>query len=280
MEQIIDGKAIGKIIKKDLKTQVEKLVAKGIHPKLNVLLVGDNPASKIYVRLKKKAAKKIGIQSHTLHLPEDLSTETLIETVEEYNQTADVHGILVQLPLPPQIDEAKVLRTISPQKDVDGLHPYNTGCLIQGIPALRPCTPAGIMAMLEHINYDIQGKEAVIVGRSNIVGKPMAAMLMEKNATCTICHSRTKDLDKKVRDADILVAAIGRPYFIKGEWIKPGAVVIDVGINRVDDRVVGDVQFQEAAQRALAITPVPGGVGPMTITMLLANTVKAAAQRL
>ncbi len=278
MAEIIDGKAVAREVREAVKNEVEKLGReRGLVPGLSVVLVGEDPASQVYVRNKGKACEKTGIRSVQHTLPEDTTQERLLGLIEELNNDPSVHGILVQLPLPPHIDEHSVIEAISPEKDVDGFHPFNVGRLVVGRPAFRPCTPAGIMRLLDSTGIDLTGKEAVVVGRSNIVGKPVAFMLLERNSTVTICHSRTEDLPEKIARADVLIGAVGRPEMIKGEWIKPGAVVVDVGINRVPERgLVGDVEFESAARRASWITPVPGGVGPMTIAMLLRNTVEAA----
>ncbi|MBI5643016.1 MAG: bifunctional methylenetetrahydrofolate dehydrogenase/methenyltetrahydrofolate cyclohydrolase FolD [Deltaproteobacteria bacterium] len=275
---IIDGKKISAEVRAELKNEVVYLIEnKGITPGLAVVLVGENPASKVYVRNKTKACEEAGIRSFQHTLPEETTEAELVSLVEKLNNSPEVHGILVQLPLPAQIDDEKILELISPKKDVDGFHPYNMGRLMVGNPLLQPCTPFGIMRLLESTGIDPSGKEAVVIGRSNIVGKPMAMMLLRRNATVTICHSKTKDLAEKVRSADIVVAAIGRANFVKGDWIKEGAVVIDVGMNKLPDgKLTGDVDFEGASLKASHITPVPGGVGPMTIAMLLKNTVEAA----
>ncbi len=275
---IIDGKMTAARIRAGLREEIEGLKSEhGLTPGLTVVLVGDNPASRVYVRNKGKACEDVGINSTQHLLPESTTEEALLGLIDRLNADKNVHGILVQLPLPDHINSQSVIEAISPDKDVDGFHPYNVGRLVTGKPTLRSCTPYGIMKLIETTNIDVSGKDAVVVGRSNIVGKPMAIMLLQNNATVTICHSRTKDLPERVRTADIVVAAIGRAEFIRGEWIKQGAVVIDVGMNRLDSgRLVGDVDFKGASQRASFITPVPGGVGPMTIAMLLTNTVEAA----
>ncbi|MBI5563214.1 MAG: bifunctional methylenetetrahydrofolate dehydrogenase/methenyltetrahydrofolate cyclohydrolase FolD [Deltaproteobacteria bacterium] len=275
---IIDGKAAALAVRDRLRQEVSALRdGRGIDPALAVILVGENPASKVYVRNKGRACEEAGIRSMQFTLGADTPQAELLSLIDKLNNSPDVHGILVQLPVPAHIDEGTVLEAISPQKDVDGFHPCNMGRLVAGAPLLAPCTPYGIMRLIETIGYDLGGKDAVIVGRSNIVGKPMALMLLHKNATVTVCHSRTKDLADKVRAADVVVAAIGKERFIKGDWIKEGAVVMDVGINRTTSGgLAGDVDFEGAASRASWITPVPGGVGPMTIAMLLENTVKAA----
>jgi len=274
---IINGKEVAANIRAGLKEEITVLKARGVTPGLTVVLVGENPASQVYVRNKGKASEEVGIRSNEHILPDSTTQEELLTLIAGLNASSDVHGILVQLPLPAHIDSEAVLEAISPAKDVDGFHPYNVGRLMIGKPTLQPCTPYGIMKLIETTGVDLSGKDAVIVGRSNIVGKPMAMMLLQMNATVTVCHSRTKDLAGKVRAADIVIAAVGRAEFVKGDWIKDGAVVIDVGINRASDgRLVGDVDFEGAAKRASFITPVPGGVGPMTIAMLLQNTVDAA----
>jgi len=280
MGQMIDGKSLAKELRSNLKSEVEELKTRGIFPKLTVLLVGENPASEVYVRNKQRAAKRIGIESQLLRYPASATQAEILNKIKELNEDSTNHGILVQLPLPKSFDESAVLLAIDTEKDVDGFHPINVGKLVAGQDCLMPCTPSGVIALIESTGTDITGKNAVIVGRSNIVGKPVAMMLMHKHATVTVCHSRTIDLPGKVADADIVIAAIGRAKFIRGEWIKPGAVVIDVGINHLDDgSLCGDVEYDVALERASHITPVPGGVGPMTIAMLMKNTV-TAAQRL
>lgn len=278
MAKIIDGKALAAKIRGELSEQVAGLKANGITPGLAVVLVGEDPASKVYVSMKEKACADIGIFSAEHKLPAETTEAQLLALIDKLNHDSRIHGILVQLPLPKQINAEKVLESISPQKDVDGFHPYNVGRLMVGKPTFQPCTPYGVMVMLREYGIDLTGKEVVVVGRSNIVGKPVALMCLQQNATVTICHSRTSDLAARVKQADVLIAAVGVPEMIKGEWIKDGAVVIDVGVNRVGEKkLVGDVEFAAAAERAAAITPVPGGVGPMTITMLLHNTVASAA---
>ncbi|HZV83126.1 MAG TPA: bifunctional methylenetetrahydrofolate dehydrogenase/methenyltetrahydrofolate cyclohydrolase FolD [Geobacteraceae bacterium] len=277
MAEIIDGKALAAKIRAQLSGQVTELKAAGITPGLAVVLVGEDPASKVYVSMKEKACADIGIFSAEHKLSADTSEAELLDLIDKLNQDPRIHGILVQLPLPKQINAEKVLENISPLKDVDGFHPYNVGRLMVGKPTFQPCTPYGVMVMLREYGIDLTGKEVVVVGRSNIVGKPVAMMCLQQNATVTICHSRTRDLAAKVKQADVLIAAVGVPEMIKGEWIKEGAIVIDVGVNRVGEKkLVGDVEFAAASERAAAITPVPGGVGPMTITMLLYNTVASA----
>ncbi|MGK2907335.1 MAG: bifunctional methylenetetrahydrofolate dehydrogenase/methenyltetrahydrofolate cyclohydrolase FolD [Desulfuromonadales bacterium] len=280
MDKIIDGKAIAADMRKEIAADVVTLKARGVTPGLAVVLVGDDPASRVYVSMKEKACEQAGIFSDEHKLPTGTTEAQLLALIEDLNSDPRIDGILVQLPLPDHINEGKVLETISPAKDADGFHPYNVGRLVTGNPLFQPCTPYGVMKMLEHIGVDLTGKEVVVVGRSNIVGKPVALMCLSQHATVTLCHSRTRDLPAKVAQADVLIAAVGRPEMIKGAWIKEGAVVIDVGVNRVGDgKLVGDVEFEAAKKRASAITPVPGGVGPMTITMLLYNTVEAAKRR-
>jgi len=279
--QVIDGKAIAAKVRGRIAGQVEQLKAQGITPGLAVVLVGEDPASKVYVGMKKKLCIELGMHSSDHELPADTSEAQLLALIDQLNNDDKIHGILVQLPLPAQIDTDKVLEAISPLKDADGFHPFNVGRLAIGKPTFQPCTPYGVMVMLEEIGYDLTGKEVVVVGRSNIVGKPVALMCLAKHATVTICHSRTKDLAEVVRRADVVIAAVGKPEMVKGDWIKPGAVVIDVGINRVGEKkLVGDVEYAAASERASAITPVPGGVGPMTIAMLLQNTLESAQRAL
>lgn len=273
MANIIDGKLLAAKIRAEVKN---KIAAGGFAPGLAVVLVGKNPASEIYVRNKTKACGEVGIKSFEHILPEDTKEAEVLKLIEKLNKDKKIHGILVQLPIPKHISEDKIIAAIRPEKDVDGFHPINLGKLLAGRNGLRPCTPLGIMELIDSTGIDIKVKHAVVVGRSNIVGKPVAIMLLEQHATVTICHSRTQNLPEVVKSADILVAAIGRPRFIKGDWIKKGSVVIDVGINRTDGgKVAGDVDFDTAKDRAGFISPVPGGVGPMTIAMLLKNTLKA-----
>ncbi|BBA69405.1 bifunctional methylenetetrahydrofolate dehydrogenase/methenyltetrahydrofolate cyclohydrolase FolD [Geobacter sulfurreducens] len=277
MATIIDGKAIAEKIRADLAAQVKELQSRGITPGLATVLVGSDPASEVYVRMKGDACNKLGMHSVKITRPAETTEEELLALINELNNDPAIHGILVQLPLPPQINADRVLEAISPAKDVDGFHPYNVGRLVTGKPTFQPCTPYGVMVMLQEAGVDLAGKEVVVVGRSNIVGKPVALMCLQRNATVTICHSKTRDLPGRVRAADVVIAAVGVPEMIKGDWIKEGAVVIDVGVNRVGEKkLVGDVEFAAAVERASAITPVPGGVGPMTITMLLHNTLEAA----
>lgn len=281
MAQIINGKEIAAEMRAEIKKEAEELIKnKSIKPGLAVVLVGEDPASRVYVSMKEKACAEAGFYSAEHKLSAETTEEALLTLIDELNNDDKIHGILVQLPLPKHINETKVLEAISPAKDVDGFHPYNVGRLIVGKPSFQPCTPYGVIKMLERTGTELEGKEAVVVGRSNIVGKPVAMMLLQKNATVSICHSRTKDLKGKVKSADIVIAAVGVPEMIKGDWIKEGAVVIDVGVNRLPDgKLVGDVEYDAASNVASAITPVPGGVGPMTITMLLYNTLEAAKNK-
>ena len=274
--RIIDGKSIAKELRESLAPRVAALKEQGITPGLTVIVVGDDPASAIYVRNKERACVKLGMNSQVLRFPAETTQEEILNTVRLLNQDDSVHGILVQLPLPQHIDEQAVLRAIDPDKDVDGFHAMNAGRLMNGEPGFVACTPKGVMRLLEVSGVELDGKNAVVVGRSNIVGKPMALLLLQKNCTVTIAHSHTKDLAAVTRSADILVVAVGRAGFITGDMIKPGAAVMDVGINRVDGKVVGDVDFESAKEVASCITPVPGGVGAMTIAMLMENTVEAA----
>ena len=275
--QIIDGNALAKKIRLEIASRTSTLVEKGIKPGLAVLLVGEDPASQVYVRNKVKACEEAGMHSLLERLPADLSEDALLKRIHELNLDPSIHGILVQLPLPKHLNSHLVIESIAPEKDVDGFHVANAGALMIGAPLFRPCTPYGCMKMLESIDYPIKGARAVIVGASNIVGKPMAMLLLQAGATITICNSKTKDLTAHTKEADILVVATGRPKMITAEMVKPGAVVIDVGINRLDDgKLCGDVDFESVKTVASAITPVPGGVGPMTITMLLLNTLEAA----
>jgi len=280
VDNIIDGKAIAAAIREEIAQDVEALKTKCVTPGLAVVLVGEDPASRVYVTMKEKACTQAGIFSDEHKLPAETSESELLALIDRLNQDQRIDGILVQLPLPDHINENKILEAISPTKDVDGFHPYNVGRLVTGTPLFQPCTPFGVMKMLEHTGVDLTGKEVVVVGRSNIVGKPVALMCLAQHATVTICHSRTRNLAEQVGRADVVIAAVGRPEMIKGEWIKEGAVVIDVGVNRVGEKkLVGDVEYQAALQRASAITPVPGGVGPMTISMLLYNTLLSAKRR-
>ncbi|MBL3591490.1 MAG: bifunctional methylenetetrahydrofolate dehydrogenase/methenyltetrahydrofolate cyclohydrolase FolD [gamma proteobacterium endosymbiont of Lamellibrachia anaximandri] len=276
--QILDGKAIAADLKKEIKTKVEARIEQGLRrPGLAVVLVGENPASQVYVRNKRRSCEEVGFYSERHDLSVDTSEADLLALIDKLNADDAIDGILVQLPLPEQIDEESVIERILPTKDVDGFHPYNVGRLVLRMPILRPCTPKGIMTMLERTGQKLEGLDAVIIGQSNIVGRPMALELLAARCTITVCHSRTKDLEEKCRNADILVAAVGRSRFVPGDWIKPGAIVIDVGINRTNEgKLVGDVDFDSCSERASWITPVPGGVGPMTIATLLENTLQAA----
>lgn len=285
--KIIDGKQMASDMRAEIKAEVEKLAKDGIVPGLGVILVGDDPASRSYVSAKEKACHEAGIYSDDNRLSEDASQEELIALVEKMNNDPKINGILVQLPLPKHLNESEVLLAISPEKDVDGFHPINIGRMVAGEKAFLPCTPHGIIKMLIRSSVEIQGSEVVVIGRSNIVGKPIANMLIQKsptgNATVTVCHTRTKNLAEHVKRADIIIAAVGRPNTVTADMVKDGAVVIDVGVNRVEDstkkngyRLVGDVDFEQVKEKASLITPVPGGVGPMTITMLLYNTLESA----
>lgn len=279
--EILDGKEVAKSVRLDLKKQVAKFKEDGHRaPGLAVVLVGDNPASELYVRNKIKACAKVGIESVLKRFDKGASQEEVQSCIKELNQSDTIDGILVQLPLPDHLDEELILKDIDPNKDADGLHPYNLGCLTSGAEGLRPCTPNGVITLLDYYKVPIEGAKAVVVGRSKLVGKPAALLLLERNATVTICHSRTKNLEEVVRGAEILVVAVGRSEFVPGEWIRPGAVVIDVGIHYHEkedgkSRICGDVDFASASEVAGKITPVPGGVGPMTVAQLLANTVQS-----
>lgn len=281
--RILDGKALAATIQAELADEIVEFIENNaVEPTLCAVLVGENPASEIYVRNKRKACEKVGMESRLQRLPADVTQEELLKVITRLNKDDEVHGILVQLPLPPQIDSARILSAVSPHKDVDAFHPDNVGRLVQGRPRFLPCTPYGIQELLVREGIETAGRHAVVVGRSDIVGKPLANMLMQHgrggDCTVTICHSRTPDLAAITRQADILIAAIGRPKFITADMIKPGATVVDVGINRTEEGVVGDVDFTAAREVAGAITPVPGGVGPLTITMLLKNTLRAAEE--
>ena len=279
--RIIDGKAIAEELKREVRAGTDALVAQGLRrPGLAVVMVGENPASAVYVRNKRRSCEQSGIVSLAHDLPSSTTEGELLTLIDRLNADPAIDGILVQLPLPQQIHADAVIERIDPAKDVDGFHPYNIGRLTQGTPLLRPCTPYGVILMLERSGIAIEGRDAVIVGRSNIVGRPMALELLMRGATITVCHSRTRDLPGRVAAADLLVAAIGKPEFVPGDWVRPGAVVIDVGINRLPDgRLVGDVQYEAARARAGHITPVPGGVGPMTVAVLMKNTLEAATRR-
>ena len=279
MARILSGKEFAARIKEDAARGVAEMKAAGVLPRLAVIIVGSDPASEVYVRNKQRTCEELGIRSDHIALPAETTEEELLACIEELNVDPEVHGILVQLPLPAQIaeDEEEILSHIDPRKDVDGFHPVNVGHLVLGAPGLRPCTPAGCIRMLDYAGIPIEGAHAVIIGRSNIVGKPMAHLLLERNATVTICHSRTQNLAAIARTADILVAAVGRPHFVTADMVKEGATVIDVGINRIaPKKLVGDVDFDAAAAVAGAITPVPGGVGLLTVAMLMENVVQAA----
>ncbi len=278
--QLLDGKLVSETCLNSLALELKEIQASGVSlPKLVVVLVGEDPASQVYVGKKAKTAVKIGMLSELKVFPDTISQPELLAVLDELNQDPTVHGILVQLPLPKHLDTLAIINAVDPRKDVDGLHPLNLGLLLTGDPsACAPCTPSGVMTILKFYNIPIAGKHAVIVGRSNIVGKPMGLLLLQENATVSYCHSRTVDLPGMLKTADIVVAAVGIPNFVKGEDLKPGAVVVDVGINRLDGRLVGDVDFQSALEKASFITPVPGGVGPMTIATLMANTVKLYRQ--
>lgn len=285
--KIIDGNEIANEIRNELKKRIAELRSKGVIPGLTVVLVGEDPASQVYVRMKGKSCEELGLYSETIRLPADHKEDDLLKLIDDLNANPRIHGILIQLPLPDHINETKILDRISPDKDVDGFHPVNVGRMLIGDPGFLPCTPHGVQELLVRSGNSPEGKHVVVVGRSNIVGKPVAAILMQKkkgaNATVTVCHSRTKDLPSITRQGDIVIAAMGVPQFIKADMVKDGAVVIDVGVNRVDDpsakkgyRLVGDVDFEAVKEKASAITPVPGGVGPMTIVMLMKNTVISA----
>ncbi|MBD3178918.1 MAG: bifunctional methylenetetrahydrofolate dehydrogenase/methenyltetrahydrofolate cyclohydrolase FolD [Candidatus Latescibacteria bacterium] len=286
-ERIIDGKATAKSIVEEIGEEAEKFSRGKRAPSLRVIILGEDPASRVYVRNKIKTAKKCNIESELLELPDDLEEGELFDIIEDFNSDSGIDGFMVQLPLPAHINENEVIRRISPQKDVDGIHPFNLGMMVEGNPQFIPCTPLGITELLKRYRVRTEGKKAVIIGRSIIVGKPMALILSSKleqgNATVTVCHSRTPDIEKETREADILVSAVGKPEFITGDMVKEDAVVIDVGVNRVEDtsrkkgyRLAGDVDFQSVLPRVSLITPVPGGVGPMTVAMLMKNTLKAA----
>ncbi|MBQ4110370.1 MAG: bifunctional methylenetetrahydrofolate dehydrogenase/methenyltetrahydrofolate cyclohydrolase FolD [Clostridia bacterium] len=275
--KIIDGKQVSANIKERIKKEVAEIKSKGVTPGLAVVIVGDDPASRVYVNSKKKSCEELGMLSREYALSEDTKEEDLVALVEKLNKDDEIHGILVQLPLPKQIDEEKIINAIDPKKDVDAFHPANVGKIMIGNFDYLPCTPAGVMELIKETGIEIEGKECVIIGRSNIVGKPQAMLMLHKNATVTICHSRTKDLKEVVKRADIVVAAVGRPNFVTADMVKEGAVVIDVGINRLENKkLCGDVDFESVSKVASYITPVPGGVGPMTIAMLMQNTLTAA----
>ena len=278
MAKLIDGKLVSSKIRLEISQETAEFIQKtGIQPHLVVIIVGNDAASMTYVKNKKKACEDVGFKSTVIELPEETPEVDLLEQIKKLNEDLTVHGILVQLPLPKHIDEQKVIDTISVKKDVDGFHPYQVGALVSGLPCLKPCTPSGVIELLKAYNIDMAGRHAVIVGRSHIVGKPLIQLLLDENATVTVCHSRTQNLAEFTKSADILIVAIGRAHFITADMVKEGAVVIDVGINRLETgKLVGDVLYDEVFEKASYITPVPGGVGPMTITMLLKNTLKAA----
>lgn len=277
MATIISGKEVSQKVKGEVREKALALKEKGIEVGLAVVIVGDNPASRVYVNSKKKACEEVGFNSYEYALPEETTQQELLDLVEVLNNDEKVNGILVQLPLPKQIDENAIINAISPDKDVDAFHPFNVGKIMIGEYAFLPCTPAGIMELIDSTGVEIAGKSCVVIGRSNIVGKPMSMLLLHRSGTVTVCHSKTKNLKEICQNADILVAAVGRPNFVTGDMVKEGAVVIDVGINRMEDgKLCGDVNFAEAEKKASYITPVPGGVGPMTIAMLMKNTLTAA----
>lgn len=282
MAEIINGKIVSAKLREEIAAQVVDFKAKyGRVPGLAVIVVGDDPASAVYVRNKHKACLEVGITSYQIELPDNISEAQLIAKINELNADDSVNGILVQLPLPGTIDEDRIINSISPEKDVDAFHPANVGRIMIGNYKLLPCTPAGIIALMDHYGVEIAGKRCVVIGRSNIVGKPMSLLLTERNGTVTLCHSKTRDIDKICREADIIVVAVGRAEFLKADMVKPGAVVIDVGINRLDNgKLCGDVAFDEVSEVASMITPVPGGVGPMTIATLLRNTLTAAENQI
>jgi len=276
MGRIIDGKKISLEIRKNLAFEVRELMSKGIHPSLSTILVGDDPASKLYIKMKTKACEDIGIKSKNFHLPADTKENELLQLIDEQNRDPSVHGILVQLPLPKHIDRNNIFNRISPTKDVDGMNPVNIGNLLMGNEVLVSCTPKGIIRIFEHEGIDLKGREIVIISHSVLIGKPLAMLLLNRNATVTICHVHTKNLKKHTKNAEILIVAAGVPNLISGDMLRDNAIVIDVGINRVDGKIVGDVDFEDVMDKVSLITPVPGGVGPMTITMLLENTIIAA----
>ena len=279
MAKIIDGKIISASVKERVKAEVSALKEKGITVGLAVIIVGEDPASKVYVSNKKKACENLGIISEEYALPESTTNEELLALIEELNSKPSINGILCQLPLPSHLDEKLIINSIDPEKDVDAFHPFNVGKIMIGDFDFLPCTPAGVMEMLKYENIEVEGKTCVVIGRSNIVGKPMNMLLLHQNGTVTVCHSKTKNLKEVCKNADILVAAVGRPKFVTEDMVKEGAVVIDVGINRVDGKLCGDVDFENVKNKASAITPVPGGVGPMTIAMLMQNTLTAAKKQ-
>ena len=274
---ILDGKKLSEKIKENLKKEVEELKAKGITPGLAVILVGDDPASQTYVKMKRNACQKVGIYSVVHEFPENITEKELLSTIKMINENPNIHGLLIQLPLPKHIDTTKVLEAVDPSKDVDGFHPYNMGRLVEGLDTFAPCTPLGVMEIFKEYNIDLKGKDVCVVGASNIVGKPMWALLVNAWATVDICHIETRDLAAHTKMADIVIVGVGKPNLITADMVKDDVIVVDIGINRLDDgRLVGDVDFENVSKKASYITPVPGGVGPMTIAMLLKNTVKAA----
>lgn len=276
--EVIYGKQLAEDLRQEMKEEVTQLHEQGIHPKLVVVIIGEDPASMSYVKGKQRASDKVGMDSDLIELPVETSQQELLDLIEKLNQDSTVHGILVQLPLPDHIEEQNVIEAINPEKDVDGFHPINVGRMMTGKDTFYPCTPFGILVMLQRAQVELEGKHAVIIGRSNLVGKPIGQLLLNENATVTHCHSRTKNMRELTKLADIVIVAAGKPDLITGEDIREGAIVIDVGVNRVDGKLTGDVDFDSAFEKASHITPVPKGVGPMTITMLLHNTIKAAKQ--
>jgi methylenetetrahydrofolate dehydrogenase (NADP+)/methenyltetrahydrofolate cyclohydrolase len=274
--KILDGKKLSEKIKEEVKKEVEKLKKEGIIPGLAVILVGNDPASQTYVRMKKNACEKVGMYSVVHEFPESISEKELLSTIEMINNNPNIHGLLVQLPLPKHIDTTKILEAVASEKDVDGFHPYNMGRLVEGLDSFAPCTPLGVMELFKEYNIDVKGKDVCVVGASNIVGKPMWALLVNAWATVDICHIETKDLSAHTKRADIVIVGVGKVNLITADMIKEGAIVVDIGINKVDGKIVGDIDFENVSKKASYITPVPGGVGPMTIAMLLKNTIKAA----
>jgi methylenetetrahydrofolate dehydrogenase (NADP+)/methenyltetrahydrofolate cyclohydrolase len=273
---ILDGKKLSEKIKEEVKKEVEELKKEGIVPGLAVILVGNNPASQTYVKMKKNACEKVGMYSVVHEFPENITEKELLSTIDMINNNPNIHGLLVQLPLPKHIDTTKILEAVAPEKDVDGFHPYNMGRLVEGLESFAPCTPLGVMELFKEYNIDVKGKDVCVVGASNIVGKPMWALLVNAWATVDICHIETRDLAAHTKRADIVIVGVGKPNLITADMVKDGAIVVDIGINKVDGKIVGDVDFENVSKKASFITPVPGGVGPMTIAMLLKNTIKAA----
>jgi methylenetetrahydrofolate dehydrogenase (NADP+)/methenyltetrahydrofolate cyclohydrolase len=273
---ILDGKKLSEKIKEEVKKEVEELKKEGIVPGLAVILVGNNPASQTYVKMKKNACEKVGMYSVVHEFPENITEKELLSTIDMINNNPNIHGLLVQLPLPKHIDTTKILEAVAPEKDVDGFHPYNMGRLVEGLESFAPCTPLGVMELFKEYNIDVKGKDVCVVGASNIVGKPMWALLVNAWATVDICHIETRDLAAHTKRADIVIVGVGKPNLITADMVKDGAIVVDIGINKVDGKIVGDVDFENVSKKASYITPVPGGVGPMTIAMLLKNTIKAA----